>query len=464
MKLKRAIASLCLSSIMISGLLPCAAAYTEQQNMMADELHAIGLFQGKKDAKTGLINYDLDGLATRDEAITMLIRLMGVEEQAKSGNCVLPFKDVENWAIPYVGYAYENKLTSGTSATQFGGTDLVNPNQYITFVLRALGYKDGTDFNYPTASTFSDQLGVTSGQYGSKTKKFTRGDIVEISYNALKCKQKSGETLIKTLCNQHVVNTSYLNKMDLIRQAGLVTLDQPRNLNVTKQNGKIYLSWDDSNSDSNTYGLCYDIEVTDDLNKDFELAEVSTEKKCELTNDLYQFTPNTNHYIRVQASDFNKPDGRVYRSEYSSVFVYNSNSVQTTPSLSIDEITDQISSCLQKALEADNLMLNLCQKSELSTSEDDALSYAKQANEASNNAVEYLEEAINLCDNFTEYTTAKRMIIPIQTCHLDYSVDNSNYRSWTRDTINSCDIIGQLYKNAAYRLAADYVNYLANHQ
>ena len=46
MKLRRVIASLCLSSIMVSGLLPCASAYTEQQNTMAKELYDLGLFKG----------------------------------------------------------------------------------------------------------------------------------------------------------------------------------------------------------------------------------------------------------------------------------------------------------------------------------------------------------------------------------------------------------------------------------
>ena len=41
-----------------------------------------------------------------------------------------------DWAKPFVGYAYANGLTAGTSATTFGGNDLISAAQYITFARR----------------------------------------------------------------------------------------------------------------------------------------------------------------------------------------------------------------------------------------------------------------------------------------------------------------------------------------
>ena len=57
--------------------------------------------------------YELDRVPTRNEAITMLVALIGKTEQAKAGNWDIPFTDVEPWARPYVGYAYAHQLTSG---------------------------------------------------------------------------------------------------------------------------------------------------------------------------------------------------------------------------------------------------------------------------------------------------------------------------------------------------------------
>ena len=57
-----------------------------------------------------------------------------------------PFTDVADWAKPYVGYAYANGLTAGVSQTRFGSESSVTAAQFLTFVLRALGYESGKDF------------------------------------------------------------------------------------------------------------------------------------------------------------------------------------------------------------------------------------------------------------------------------------------------------------------------------
>ncbi|MBR7148619.1 MAG: hypothetical protein IKD13_07280, partial [Firmicutes bacterium] len=52
---------------------------------------------------------------SRVEAITMVIKMMGDEEKVLIGSYSHPFTDVPAWADPFVGYAYENKLTSGVA-------------------------------------------------------------------------------------------------------------------------------------------------------------------------------------------------------------------------------------------------------------------------------------------------------------------------------------------------------------
>ena len=53
-----------------------------------------------------------------------------------------------NWAKPYVNFAYENDLTKGVSADKLGANDAVTAAQYLTFVLRAMGYVSGEDFDW----------------------------------------------------------------------------------------------------------------------------------------------------------------------------------------------------------------------------------------------------------------------------------------------------------------------------
>ena len=193
--------SLLLAFALILTLMPSVLAASEEQTQAADALHTLGLFQGTSTKADGTPNYDLDRAPTRNEAVTMLIRLLGKESEAKAGKWETPFTDVAQWAQPYVGYAYANGLTNGTSATAFGGESLVSAAQYLTFVLRALGYSSGADFQWDASWELSDRLGITHGEYSaSNNGRFVRGNAAEISVNALPAKQKgSDETLAQKL-------------------------------------------------------------------------------------------------------------------------------------------------------------------------------------------------------------------------------------------------------------------------
>lgn len=176
--------SLLLVLAMSLSLLCTVSAASPEATEAADALHDLGLFQGVGTNQDGTPNYDLDRAPNRYEAVTMLVRLLGKEEEAKTGTWNTPFTDVAEWAKPYVGYAYENGLTNGISADKFGGTNLVTASQYITFVLRALGYDSSSDFKWDAAWELSDKLSITTGQYNSSSA-FTRGDVAIISNRAL---------------------------------------------------------------------------------------------------------------------------------------------------------------------------------------------------------------------------------------------------------------------------------------
>ena len=193
--------SLLLVLAMSLSLLCTVSAASPEATEAADALHDLGLFQGVGTNQDGTPNYDLDRAPNRYEAVTMLVRLLGKEEEAKAGAWKTPFKDVAEWANPYVGYAYQNKLTSGISADKFGGTGLVTASQYITFVLRALGYDSSTDFKWDAAWELSDKVGFTSGEYNASSA-FTRGDVAIISYRALSAKTKGTEQTLQEALKQ----------------------------------------------------------------------------------------------------------------------------------------------------------------------------------------------------------------------------------------------------------------------
>lgn len=196
--------------VALIALLCCTSALAASDEVVtaANDLYDMGLFTGTGTNKDGTPNFDLDRAPNRYEAVTMLVRLLGKENEAKEHNSVTPFKDVVQWASPYVSYAYEHNLTSGVSTTSYGGTQPVTATQYLTFVLRALGYESGVDFEWNKAWELSDKINLTDGRYNDKTTSFTRGDVAIISRNALHCKTKGTDTCLKDLISNSTTPTS----------------------------------------------------------------------------------------------------------------------------------------------------------------------------------------------------------------------------------------------------------------
>lgn len=183
-----------------------ASRDTSFEEGLASRLKALGLFKGVSDT-----DFDLNRAPTRVEALVMLIRTLGQEDEALEGNWKHPFKDVPQWADKYVGYAYENGLTNGVSNTQFG-TDNATAATYLTFVLRALGYSDtnNQDFSWKDPYTLAKSIGILPSTVN--TNNFWRADAVMISYAALPVKMKgSAKTLAQKLIEAGVFSQSKYN-------------------------------------------------------------------------------------------------------------------------------------------------------------------------------------------------------------------------------------------------------------
>lgn len=184
--------SLVLSFAMALSLMPATLAAASEAVQAANALYERGLFKGTGTNADGTPIYDLDKVPTRNQAIIMLIRLLGKESEALAGSYDIPFTDVSESMRPYIGYAYTNGLTNGTTATTYSGENAISANQYVSFVLRTLGYVSGTDFEVSSALAFADKLGLTNRPYNNSSN-FTRGDVAVISYRSLSVPPK-GQT------------------------------------------------------------------------------------------------------------------------------------------------------------------------------------------------------------------------------------------------------------------------------
>ncbi|MCL2046685.1 MAG: S-layer homology domain-containing protein [Oscillospiraceae bacterium] len=189
----------------------------------AEQLNRLGLFRG---TDTG---FSLERAPTRAEAVTMLVRLLGLEETAENGSFSHPFTDLVEWQVPYVSLAYEMGLTTGTSTTTFTPGGACTAQMYVTFVARALGYTDNDVQStlWAEALIFGRNIGILDDTLNATP--FLRGHMVAVSYLALYVPTSDGafDTLLAKLVSDGAVSSSaaatavsYLNLINEFNQVG----------------------------------------------------------------------------------------------------------------------------------------------------------------------------------------------------------------------------------------------------
>ena len=185
------ILSMLLTTLLLSVAL-CVTASASDFDAVAEDLSTIGMFRGTANG------FELDRAPTRSEAAIMLVRLYGAEEAAKTayeaGEISHPFTDVSEFTSPYVAWQYTNGITNGFTETTFASQRPCSAQNYATFLLRALGYKDGEDFQYADALVFAQEKGfyepiMFSGE-------FLRDDLAALTYQGLAADTADGETYL----------------------------------------------------------------------------------------------------------------------------------------------------------------------------------------------------------------------------------------------------------------------------
>ncbi len=187
---------LCLALVGSPLVLPAAAGEESRSTEIAEALRELGLFQGVGDTQNGAPRFELDRGATRTEALVMLIRVLGMDSRARSAGKSHPFTDTPAWADGYISYAYEQGLTKGVSDTLLGAKDTVTREQYLTMLLRALGYSDGEqgDFSWDSPYAQARWKGILPEE--ADGGEFMRGDVVSCTCAALFASMKGTDCLL----------------------------------------------------------------------------------------------------------------------------------------------------------------------------------------------------------------------------------------------------------------------------
>lgn len=190
----RRILCLMLVALMLLALPTSVSAAELDGQAAAEKLHALGLLAGVGTNADGSVNFDTAGNLNRAQAITQIVRFLGAEKTALSESNAHPFSDVPAWAVPYVSYAYANKITNGVSAKQFGSDALMSDAAFLTLVLRVLGYDDvAGDFAWDNPYALAKKAGLVYSDVADRD--FTRGEAFLVCYRALTAPVKSGDSL-----------------------------------------------------------------------------------------------------------------------------------------------------------------------------------------------------------------------------------------------------------------------------
>lgn len=206
--------------ICISTLSAFAVEY--RYGKEARVLYDLGLYKGV--SKIAYVP-DLRSNLTREEAVTILIRLFGQKEDAhemtseQMDDALKKFADAENisnFAREEVAYATIKGYVKGI---EVGNKIYFNPRGYLkgldyaSLILQELGI---TDFKYYNAIEKLREEGVISKEVNFSPKEIKRDDVVGISYRVLGAKADNGKTVLENLVDLGKVQKDEAEKFVLM--------------------------------------------------------------------------------------------------------------------------------------------------------------------------------------------------------------------------------------------------------
>ena len=172
---------------------PAGSDYSEAVTMLSD----LGIIQGKDDGK-----YHPEDTITRAEACAMIARLMTGDPNVSQYVGAQSFTDVAkgSWKDSAIGYCYINGIVIGVGNNKFEPDRAITDAEFITMVVRAMGYETADmKQNYPFSYMSNAQaVGLLDGTNMVASTDALRGEDAQVIYNALFADYARGAKLVNT--------------------------------------------------------------------------------------------------------------------------------------------------------------------------------------------------------------------------------------------------------------------------
>lgn len=183
------IALLVPSAVMVSG--QSAEEVTNIQRLMRD----LKIMQGDENG-----NFNLDANVTRAEFAKIAVAASEYRNSVSGVSFTSPFHDVPftYWGASYIRCAANNGYIKGYPDSTFRPEEKVSLEEGVTIVLKLLGYKDDyfdASWPYGQMSAATD-LELLDGVNASMGQSLTRGDVMNLIYNALTTNMKDKQTFL----------------------------------------------------------------------------------------------------------------------------------------------------------------------------------------------------------------------------------------------------------------------------
>lgn len=206
-----------LSMVMLLAYTSIDANPTLVEQVQEVQLTSAELFMSANILRGSDKGYELDRALNRIEGIVMLIRMLGVEEDALAYDGQdLAFDDIPQWGLKYIDYAYDMALIRGVNEREFRPKDSIHYYSFCTLMLRTLGYsEEAGDFDWFTAADFASDLDIGLAKDFTKNS-FTRNDAVDVMMKTLNAPLKGeSQRLIDRLVEEKKMDDDIAQLIDV---------------------------------------------------------------------------------------------------------------------------------------------------------------------------------------------------------------------------------------------------------
>ena len=205
-----------------SFALPANASLQEK----ADLLNTLKILEG---TTTG--DYKLNSKLTRAEAATFAVRVLGQQlhvllnaDTYRKASAVFPDVNTSLWYAPYVGYCVQQGILTGDTKGYYNPDDYLTEKSFLKIMLSILGYEINKDYTWTNIYKKAYEVGLVNElSYIVREEdntEFTRGDTVNIIYNALTIKdKKTGKELFYKLIDAGIITNKDAANLGFIKDA-----------------------------------------------------------------------------------------------------------------------------------------------------------------------------------------------------------------------------------------------------